>query len=87
MFPSPAGDPGDELDAALAGAAEAVDAALLRLAELMEERARLVRRALDDGWPPERIADRSRLTVGQVWNAGRGERISPPELPAELPVR
>jgi DNA-directed RNA polymerase specialized sigma24 family protein len=86
MFPSSAGDPAGVLGAALADAADAVDDALLRLAHLMEERAELVRLALADGWSPDRIADRARLTVGQVWNAGRGERISPPDLPADLPV-
>jgi hypothetical protein len=86
MFQTSAGDPAGALDAALTGAADAVDDALLRLAKLMEERAELVRQALADGWPPDRIADQARLTIGQVWNAGRGERISPPDLPADLPV-
>jgi hypothetical protein len=86
MFPSSAGDPADALGAALAGAADAVDDAVLRLARVMEERAELVSQALAAGWPPDRIADRARLTIGQVWNAGRGERISLPDLPSDLPV-
>lgn len=77
MLPSSA----DDLGTALAEAADAVDDALRRLAHLMEDRAELVRRALATGWLPDRIAEEARLTIGQVWNAGRGERISPPDLP------
>jgi hypothetical protein len=46
----------------------------------MGERSDAVRAALDAGLDPAEIAGVSGLTVGQVWNAGRGDPISPPPL-------
>ena len=46
----------------------------------MGERSHAVRAALDAGLDPRDIAEVSGLTVGQVWNTGRGDPISPPPL-------
>lgn len=62
----------------LRDAAAQVSHALTRLGEAMEGRRRAVRDALDAGMEPEEIAEAANLTVGQVWNTGRGDPISPP---------
>ena len=54
--------------------------ALAQLEGAMEDRSGAVKEALDRGWEPEVIAEAADLTVGQVWNAGRGDPISPPPL-------
>lgn len=60
--------------------AREVEEALARLAGAMESRNCAVRQALDAGWEPADIASATNLTVGQVWNAGKGDPISPPPL-------
>ena len=68
------------LETRLRESSEAVDAALTRLSEAMSARGDAVRDALEAGGDPKEIANATGLTVGQVWNAGRGDPISPPPL-------
>lgn len=76
-----------DLENQLHASAEAVDAALVQLSEAMQARGDAVRAALAEGGDPKEIANATGLTVGQVWNAGRGDPISPPPLDSRSEAR
>lgn len=61
----------------LVRSAEAVEAALAQLSQAMLAQGDAVRAALDAAHNPDDIASALGLTVGQVWNAGKDDPISP----------